>query len=118
MAIENGIDKLRINPGNIGDEGAIKAVVEAAKAKNIPIRIGVNGGSLEKELILKHKGVTPEALFESAYNHIKILEALDFHDIIVSIKASSIEKPLRPMTFGRPCGLSLPHWCHRSWYQV
>jgi (E)-4-hydroxy-3-methylbut-2-enyl-diphosphate synthase len=94
MAIAAGIDKLRINPGNIGNEDAIKAVVNAAKAKNIPIRIGVNGGSLEKELLKKYNGVTPEALFESAYNHIKILEALDFHDIIVSIKASSIEKTI------------------------
>lgn len=94
LAIEGGIDKLRINPGNIGDEAAIKAVVTAAKAKNIPIRIGVNGGSLEKHLLEKYQGVTAEALFESAYGHIKILEDLDFYDIIVSIKASNINKTI------------------------
>jgi len=94
MAIEAGIDKLRINPGNIGDQDAIRQVVEAAKAKKIPIRIGVNGGSLEKHLLERHGGVTPQALFESAYEHIKILEDLDFFDIIVSIKASHIDTTL------------------------
>ena len=89
-AIENGVDKLRINPGNIGDESRVKEVVNAAKAKGIPIRIGVNGGSLEKELLAKYGGVTPEALVESASKHIEILEKLDFRDIIVSMKASNV----------------------------
>ncbi len=89
-AIENGVDKLRINPGNIGDESRVKEVVNAAKAKGIPIRIGVNGGSLEKELLQKYGGVTPEALVESASKHIEILEKLDFKDIIVSMKASNV----------------------------
>lgn len=89
-AIENGVDKLRINPGNIGDESRVKEVVNAAKAKGIPIRIGVNGGSLEKELLAKYGGVTPEALVESATKHIDILEKLNFKDIIVSMKASNV----------------------------
>ncbi len=89
-AIENGVDKLRINPGNIGDESRVKEVVNAAKAKGIPIRIGVNGGSLEKDLLEKYAGVTPEALVDSASRHIEILERLDFRDIIVSMKASNV----------------------------
>ncbi len=97
-AIENGIDKLRINPGNIGDQSRVKEVVNAAKAKGIPIRIGVNGGSLEKELLAKYGGVTPEALVESASSHIEILEKLDFKDIIVSMKASNV--PLCTKAYG------------------
>lgn len=89
-AIENGIDKLRINPGNIGSIDRIEAVVQAAKEKNIPIRIGVNGGSLDKD-IKAFYGVTAEGLYQSAMKHIKILEALDFHDIVISIKASNIQ---------------------------
>lgn len=88
-AIENGIDKLRINPGNIGNEEKIKTVVDAAKEKNIPIRIGVNAGSLEKDLVEKY-GVTPNALVESALRHISILEKYNFENIVVSIKASSV----------------------------
>lgn len=89
-AIENGVDKLRINPGNIGGEDRVKAVVEAAKAKNIPIRIGVNSGSLEKEILEKYGEVTPEGLVESALRHVRILEKLDFYDIVISIKASNV----------------------------
>ncbi|NLI89201.1 MAG: flavodoxin-dependent (E)-4-hydroxy-3-methylbut-2-enyl-diphosphate synthase [Epulopiscium sp.] len=89
-SIENGVDKLRINPGNIGDEARIKEVVEAAKEKQIPIRIGVNGGSLEKDILLKYGGVTPEALVESASRHVEILERQNFEDIIVSMKASNV----------------------------
>lgn len=89
-AIENGIDKLRINPGNIGSEDRIKAVVEAAKARKIPIRIGVNSGSLEKDILEKYGEVTPQGLVESALRHIRILEKYDFHDIVVSIKASNV----------------------------
>lgn len=89
-AIEQGIDALRINPGNIGSEDRVKAVVTAAKAKNIPIRIGVNAGSLDKKLLAKYGKVTPEALVESALEHIKILENLDFHDIKISLKAHDV----------------------------
>ena len=90
-AIENGIDKIRINPGNIGDHDRVKQVVTAAKERGIPIRIGVNGGSLEKELYKKHGGVTPAALVESALRHVAILDALNFSDIVISLKASDIK---------------------------
>lgn len=89
-AIENGVSKLRINPGNIGSIERVKAVAEAAKEKNIPIRIGVNSGSLEKELLKKYGKVCPEALVESALNHVKILEDVNFNDIIISIKSSDV----------------------------
>ncbi len=89
-AIENGVDKLRINPGNIGGEDRVKAVVDAAKEKGIPIRIGVNSGSLEKSILEKYGGVTSQGLVESALNHVKILEKYDFHDIVISIKASNV----------------------------
>lgn len=87
-AIEQGIDALRINPGNIGDEERVKAVVEAAKTRNIPIRIGVNAGSLDKKLLAKYGKVTPEALVESALEHIRILEKLNFYDIKISLKST------------------------------
>lgn len=89
-AIENGIDKVRINPGNIGKRKNVEEVVKACKAKGIPIRIGVNAGSLEKHLLDKYGYPTPEAMVESALFHINILEELDFHDIIVSLKASDV----------------------------
>ena len=89
-AIENGIDKIRLNPGNIGDQSRVKQVVERAKDKGIPIRIGVNGGSLEKSLYEKYGGVTPEALVESALRHVSLLDALNFSDIVISLKASDI----------------------------
>ncbi len=88
--MELGIDKVRINPGNIGDEQRIREVVEMAKAKRIPIRIGVNSGSLEKELVEKYGGVTPQGLVESALKHVRILEKYEFYDIVVSIKASDV----------------------------
>lgn len=90
LAIENGIDKIRINPGNIGSFENVKKVVEKAKEKNIPIRIGINSGSLEKHLYEKYGGITPEALFESIKNHIDLFETLDFYNIILSIKATDI----------------------------
>lgn len=89
-AIEQGISALRLNPGNIGGEGKVKAVVKAAKAHNVPIRIGVNAGSLDKKILAKYGGVTPEALVESAMQHVKILEALDFHDMKISLKAHDV----------------------------
>lgn len=89
-AIEGGIDKIRINPGNIGKRHKVEAVVNAAKEKGIPIRIGVNAGSLEKRILDKYGYPTAEGMVESALHHIAILEDLDFHDIIVSLKASDV----------------------------
>lgn len=89
-AIEQGISALRLNPGNIGGEEKVKAVVKAAKAHNVPIRIGVNAGSLDKKILAKYGGVTPEALVESAMQHVKILETLDFHDMKISLKAHDV----------------------------
>jgi len=90
LAIENGVDKLRLNPGNIGGEDRVIEVVKKAKDYNIPIRIGVNAGSIEKEILQKHGKLCPEALVESAMKHIDILEALNFENIVVSLKASDI----------------------------
>ncbi|MGG0642870.1 flavodoxin-dependent (E)-4-hydroxy-3-methylbut-2-enyl-diphosphate synthase [Sporosarcina gallistercoris] len=90
IAIEQGADKIRINPGNIGKQSKVEAVVNAAKAKGIPIRIGVNAGSLEKKILEKYGYPTADGMVESALHHIKILEDLDFHDIIVSLKASDV----------------------------
>lgn len=89
IAIESGIDKVRINPGNIGSIEKVKAVVDACKEKHIPIRIGVNSGSLEKEILEKYGEPTPEGMVESAMKHVKILEDLDFHDIVISLKSSN-----------------------------
>lgn len=90
-AIENGADKIRINPGNIGGAEKIKAVVDAAKAKNVPIRVGVNSGSLEKELIKKYGGVTAQGLVESAIDKVNIIEQAGYDNIVVSIKSSSVQ---------------------------
>ena len=88
--MEQGIDKLRINPGNIGSEDKIKEVVTMAKSKNIPIRIGVNSGSLENHILEKYGEVTPEALIESAIYHVKLIEKFDYENIVISIKASKV----------------------------
>ena len=88
--IKNGIDKVRINPGNIGSRDKVKLVADAAKANSIPIRIGVNGGSLDKELVAKYGGATADALVDSAMGHIAILDELNFSDIVVSIKVSNV----------------------------
>ncbi len=91
MAIDRGIDKIRINPGNIGDESKVKKVVEACKKKKIPIRIGVNSGSLSKKILEKYGNkVTSKGLFESAKENIKLLEKYEFYDIVVSIKSSDV----------------------------
>ncbi|MCL6452347.1 MAG: flavodoxin-dependent (E)-4-hydroxy-3-methylbut-2-enyl-diphosphate synthase [Alicyclobacillus sp.] len=90
LAIENGVDKVRINPGNIGRRDRVEAVVKACKERHIPIRIGVNAGSLEREILEKYGYPTAQGMLESALHHIRILEALDFHDIIVSMKASDL----------------------------
>lgn len=94
-AVERGIDKIRINPGNIGDESRVKAVADACKAKNIPIRIGVNSGSLEKNILAKYGSPTPEAMVESAMYHASLLEKFDFNDIVISIKSSNVETMIK-----------------------
>lgn len=89
-AIAAGADKVRINPGNIGGADKVKAVADACRQRGIPIRIGVNGGSLEKELLAKYGRVCPEAMVESAFGHIRLLQQFDFDDICVSLKSSSV----------------------------
>ncbi|HEX5132645.1 MAG TPA: flavodoxin-dependent (E)-4-hydroxy-3-methylbut-2-enyl-diphosphate synthase [Candidatus Krumholzibacteria bacterium] len=116
MAIEvagTGIAKLRINPGNIGSKDRVAAVVQKAKEYKLPIRIGVNGGSLEKDLLMKYGFPTPEAMVESAFRHIAVLEEHDFHDIIVSLKASHVPLALaayrlfaRKSTYPRHIGIT------------
>lgn len=93
-AIDQGVDGVRINPGNIGSIDRVKMVVNKCREKNLKIRIGVNGGSLEKELLEKYGSATAEALVESAMGHVKILEDLDFHNIVISLKSSDIYKTL------------------------
>lgn len=93
MALESvaaGADKIRINPGNIGDESRVKKVVDACRTAGVPIRIGVNSGSVEKEILAKHGGPTPQALVDSALHHAAILEKFDFYDIVISIKSSNV----------------------------
>lgn len=89
--IERGVDKIRLNPGNIGSADGVKAVADACRARNIPIRIGVNSGSLEKNLLQKYGSPTPEALVESALEHAKLLNKFDFDDIVISIKSSNVK---------------------------
>ena len=98
LALESvaaGVDKVRINPGNIGGEDRVKAVAETCRLHNVPIRIGVNGGSLEKEILARYGKVCPEAMVESAFGHIRLLNKFDFDDICVSLKSSSV-----PVTMG------------------
>ena len=92
---DQGVDKIRINPGNIGGDSRVKAVADACRERKIPIRIGVNGGSLERELLQKYGGATSEALAESALGHAALLEKFDFTDICISVKCSSV-----PVTVG------------------
>ena len=94
-SVEYGIDKVRINPGNIGSDDNVKAVVDACKERNIPIRIGVNAGSLEKHILEKYGKPTPEALVESASYHLRLLEKFDFYNTIVSIKSSDVETTIK-----------------------
>lgn len=90
ICMENGADKVRINPGNIGDMDKVRAVCDMAKEKHIPIRIGVNGGSLEKHLLQKYRAPTAQALVESALGHVKLLEECGFYDTVLSLKASDV----------------------------
>lgn len=94
-AVNAGVDKVRINPGNIGSDDRVKAVVDACRGRNIPIRIGVNSGSVEKEILAKYGAPTPEAMAESAMYHASLLEKFDFDDIVISIKSSSVENMIR-----------------------
>lgn len=94
-AIEAGVDKIRINPGNIGNDERVEAVVNACKEKHIPIRIGVNAGSLEKHILEKYGYPTWEGMIESAKYHVDLLEKLDFHDIVISLKASSLDMAIK-----------------------
>ena len=87
-----GVDKIRINPGNIGDDDRVKAVVQACQQKNIPIRIGVNGGSLEKHILARYGAPVPEAMVESALYHVRLLEKFDFNNIVISIKNSNVPR--------------------------
>ena len=89
-AMENGADKIRINPGNIGGADKVKAVVDAARERNIPIRVGVNSGSLEKNLIQKYGGVTAEGIVESALDKVRMIEEFDYHQMVISIKSSNV----------------------------
>jgi len=95
IAIEQGIDKVRINPGNIGGDDRVEAVAKACMERKIPIRIGVNGGSLEKPLLEKYGGPTPEALVDSALGHVALLERYGFEDICISLKTSSVPTTMR-----------------------
>lgn len=92
--IKNGVDKIRLNPGNIGGEDRVKIVADLAKERNIPIRIGVNGGSLEKDLLEKYGGPAPQAIVESAERHVALLEKYGFYDIAVSLKCSNVNKTI------------------------
>lgn len=94
-SLEAGVDKIRINPGNIGSIERVKIVADACKKKNVPIRIGVNSGSLEKELLTKYGAPTAEALAESAMGHVALLEKCDFYDTVISIKSSDVETMIR-----------------------
>lgn len=89
-AIENGADKIRINPGNIGGRDKVEAVVDAARERNIPIRVGVNSGSLEKELVVKYGGVTAEGIVESALDKVRMIEELHYDNLVISIKSSDV----------------------------
>ncbi|MDO4153914.1 MAG: flavodoxin-dependent (E)-4-hydroxy-3-methylbut-2-enyl-diphosphate synthase [Clostridia bacterium] len=91
-SVAAGVDKIRINPGNIGSDDRVKAVADACRLHNVPIRIGVNSGSLEKEILAKYGAPTPDALCESALHHAALLEKFDFHDIVISIKSSNVER--------------------------
>ena len=110
LALESvaaGCDKVRINPGNIGDAERVKAVARACREKGVPIRIGVNGGSLEKPLLAKYGGVTPEALVESAFGHIALLHRFDFDDICVSLKSSDVRTTMAGFGIGDTLRVSL-----------
>ncbi len=101
LALESlaaGVDKIRINPGNIGSQDSVEAVANACNSKNVPIRIGVNSGSVEKDLLEKFGGATPEAMVESAFRHVKMLEECEFYNTVISIKSSDVENMIKAYT--------------------
>ena len=108
-ALESGVDKIRINPGNIGRRENVEAVVEACRSRHVPIRIGINGGSLEKDIHEKYGRPTAEGMMESARRHVDILESLDFHDIVLSFKSSG-EILSDPLAF--PTSLNLENFAN------
>ena len=97
-SLQAGVDKIRINPGNIGSQDRVAAVADACALKGVPIRIGVNSGSVEKELLEKYGGATPEAMVESAFRHVKMLEDCNFYDTVISIKSSDVENMVKAYT--------------------
>ena len=97
-SLQAGVDKIRINPGNIGSQDRVAAVGDACALKGVPIRIGVNSGSVEKELLEKYGGATPEAMVESAFRHVKMLEDCNFYDTVISIKSSDVENMVKAYT--------------------
>ena len=111
LALESvaaGVDKVRINPGNIGEDSRVRAVAKACREKGVPIRVGVNSGSVEKHILAKFGGPTPEALVESALCHVSLLEKFDFTDIVVSLKASSVDSTIRAyQLMAQRCGYPL-----------
>ena len=111
LALESvaaGVDKVRINPGNIGEDSRVRAVAKACREKGVPIRVGVNSGSVEKHILAKFGGPTPEALVESALCHVSLLEKFDFTDIVVSLKASSVDSTIRAyQLIAQRCGYPL-----------
>ena len=111
LALESvaaGVDKVRINPGNIGEDSRVQAVAKACREKGVPIRVGVNSGSVEKHILAKFGGPTPEALVESALCHVSLLEKFDFTDIVVSLKASSVDSTIRAyQLMAQRCGYPL-----------
>lgn len=107
-AVAAGVDKVRINPGNIGSDDRVKKVVEACRSRNIPIRIGVNSGSVEKDILAKYGAPTPEAMAESAMYHASLLEKFDFDDIVISIKSSNVGNMIKAYeTFAERCDYPL-----------
>lgn len=113
-AIKSGVDKIRINPGNIGEKDRIKQVVEACRERKIPIRIGVNSGSIQKTILEKYKKITPQALVESAKTHVQILENLNFYDICISLKAPDLDLCIKSYEeatkmFSYPLHLGITH---------
>ena len=111
LALESvaaGVDKVRINPGNIGEDSRVRAVAKACREKGVPIRVGVNSGSVEKHILAKFGGPTPEALVEGALCHVSLLEKFDFTDIVVSLKASSVDSTIRAyQLMAQRCGYPL-----------
>ena len=103
-ALDAGADKIRINPGNIGDDDRVKAVANACNAKNVPIRIGVNGGSLEKHILAKYGAPVPEAMVESAMYHVRLLQKFDFDNIVISIKSSNVPRRMGLIKSGMGIG--------------